>query len=52
VKSPFEVVVSALRALSAPPDGTPRTAQTIAMLGEPIYGHQSPTAGRKPAISG
>jgi uncharacterized protein (DUF1800 family) len=42
VKSPFEVVVSALRALSAPPDGTLRTAQTIATLGEPIYGHQSP----------
>jgi len=42
VKSPFEVVVSALRALSAPPDGTLRTAQTVATLGEPIYGHQSP----------
>ena len=27
VKSPFEVVVSALRALGAPPDGTLRTAQ-------------------------
>ena len=42
VKSPFEVVVSALRALGAEPDPTPRTAQTIATLGEPIYGHQAP----------
>jgi uncharacterized protein (DUF1800 family) len=42
VKSPFEVVVSALRALGAQPDGTPRTAQIIATLGEPIYGHQAP----------
>jgi hypothetical protein len=42
VKSPFEVVVSALRALGAEPDGTPRTAQVIATLGEPVYGHQAP----------
>lgn len=42
VKSPFEVVVSALRALGAQPDGTGRTAQVIATLGEPIYGHQAP----------
>ena len=42
VKSPFEVVVSALRALGAEPDGTIRTATTIATLGEPIYGHQAP----------
>jgi hypothetical protein len=34
--------VSALRALSAQPDGTLRTAQTVATLGEPIYGHQAP----------
>jgi uncharacterized protein (DUF1800 family) len=42
VKSPFEVVVSAMRALNAAPDSTPRTAQLIAYLGEPIYGHQAP----------
>jgi uncharacterized protein (DUF1800 family) len=42
VKSPFEVVVSALRALGAEPDGTPRTAQVVATLGEPVYGHQAP----------
>jgi uncharacterized protein (DUF1800 family) len=42
VKSPFEVVVSTLRALNAAPDSTPRTAQLIARLGEPIFGHQAP----------
>ncbi|MGH9422726.1 MAG: DUF1800 domain-containing protein, partial [Thermoanaerobaculia bacterium] len=42
VKSPFEVVVSAMRAMGAEPDSTPRTAQAIAYLGEPIYGHQAP----------
>jgi uncharacterized protein (DUF1800 family) len=42
VKSPFEVVVSAMRAMNAEPDSTPRTALAIAYLGEPIYGHQAP----------
>jgi len=42
VKSPFEVVVSAMRALNAPPDSSPRTAQVIAFLGQPIFGHQAP----------
>jgi uncharacterized protein (DUF1800 family) len=42
VKSPFEVVVSAVRALNARPDSTPRTAQAIAYLGEPLFGHQAP----------
>jgi uncharacterized protein (DUF1800 family) len=42
VKSPFEVVVSAMRALNAAPDSTPRTAQTIAYLGQPVFGHQAP----------
>src|SRR5688500_4162885 len=42
VKSPFEVVVSAMRALNAEPDSTPRTAQMIAYLGQPIFGHQAP----------
>lgn len=42
VKSPFEVVVSAMRALNAQPDSTPRTAQAIAYLGEPLFGHQAP----------
>ncbi|HUR00487.1 MAG TPA: DUF1800 domain-containing protein [Gemmatimonadaceae bacterium] len=42
VKSPFEVVVSAMRALNASPDTTPRTAQVIAYLGQPVFGHQAP----------
>ncbi|HMI49560.1 MAG TPA: DUF1800 domain-containing protein [Gemmatimonadaceae bacterium] len=42
VKSPFEVVVSAMRALNAAPDSTPRSAQVIAYLGQPIFGHQAP----------
>src|SRR5581483_346402 len=36
VKSPSEVVASALRAVNAAPDTTPRTAQLVARLGEPI----------------
>jgi uncharacterized protein (DUF1800 family) len=42
VKSPFEVVVSALRIMDAEADTTPRTAQLIARMGEPIFGHQAP----------
>ncbi|MCU0618962.1 MAG: DUF1800 domain-containing protein [Gemmatimonadaceae bacterium] len=42
VKSPFEVVVSAMRALGARPDTTPRAAQAVARLGQPIFGRQSP----------
>jgi uncharacterized protein (DUF1800 family) len=42
VKSPFEVVVSAMRALNAAPDSTPRVALVIAFLGQPIFGHQAP----------
>lgn len=42
VKSPFELVVSTLRAMNAAPDSTVRTAQVIARLGQPIFGHQAP----------
>lgn len=42
VKSPFELVVSALRAMNAAPDPTPRTALVVARLGQPLYGHQAP----------
>ena len=42
VKTPFEVVLSALRALDAAPDRTGRTAQVIAGLGQPIFGRQTP----------
>jgi uncharacterized protein (DUF1800 family) len=42
VKSPFELVTSAMRAMGTAPDSTPRTAQMIARLGQPLYGHQAP----------
>ncbi len=42
VKTPFQVVTSALRAVDALPDTTPRTAQLVARLGEPIFGRQTP----------
>ena len=42
VKSPFELVVSALRAINATPDMTPRTAQVVARLGQPLFLHQAP----------
>ncbi|MCC6773301.1 MAG: DUF1800 domain-containing protein [Gemmatimonadaceae bacterium] len=42
VKSPFEVVVSAARALGAQPDTTAVSALLVARLGQPIYGHQAP----------
>ncbi|MGH7719297.1 MAG: DUF1800 domain-containing protein, partial [Gemmatimonadaceae bacterium] len=42
VKSPFELVVSGMRALGARPDSTPRTAQVVARLGQPLFLHQAP----------
>ena len=42
VKSPFELVTSALRAMGARADTTPRAAQMVAFLGAPIFGHQAP----------
>jgi uncharacterized protein (DUF1800 family) len=42
VKTPFQVVASAMRAMNAQPDQTPRAAQTVAQLGQPIFGHQTP----------
>jgi hypothetical protein len=42
VKSPMRLVASALRAVDAAPDPTPRTAQIVARLGEPLYLHQAP----------
>jgi uncharacterized protein (DUF1800 family) len=42
VKTPFELVVSTLRALQAPADITLRTAQVVSRLGQPLYGHQAP----------
>jgi uncharacterized protein (DUF1800 family) len=42
VKTPFQVVASAMRAMNAMPDQTPRSVQTVAQLGQPIFGHQTP----------
>ena len=42
VKTPFEVVASGLRAMNAVPDTTPRTAQLVGRLGQPIFGRQTP----------
>jgi len=42
LKTPFELVASTLRALNAVPDATPRTAQVIAALGQPIFGKETP----------
>jgi uncharacterized protein (DUF1800 family) len=42
VKSPFELVTSALRTMNADVDATPRTARIVAQLGQPIFGRQTP----------
>lgn len=42
VKSPFEVVVSAARALGAASDTSAVSALMVGRLGQPIYGHQAP----------
>jgi len=42
VKSPFEVTVSALRALGARADTTQFSAGLVGRLGQPLYGHQAP----------
>jgi len=42
VKTPYELVASAFRATGALPDRTPRSAQIVARLGQPIFGRQTP----------
>src|SRR5213080_1769170 len=42
IKTPLEFVVSATRAVAADPDTTPRLAQVVARLGEPLYLHVAP----------
>jgi len=42
VKTPLEFVVSAMRAVVAEPDTSPRLAQVVARLGEPLYLHVAP----------
>jgi uncharacterized protein (DUF1800 family) len=42
VKTPLEFVVSALRAVNGVPDSTPRIAQRVGQLGEPLFRHATP----------
>jgi uncharacterized protein (DUF1800 family) len=42
VKTPFELVASSMRAFGAPPDTSPRAAQLVSQLGQPIYGRLTP----------
>ncbi|MDB4916825.1 MAG: hypothetical protein JWM95_4469 [Gemmatimonadetes bacterium] len=42
VKSPFELVASAFRAVGAQADTSLRSAQIVGFLGAPIWGHQAP----------
>lgn len=42
IKRPFELVISAVRALGADTNGGPGTHQWIARMGEPLYGFQTP----------
>ena len=42
VKTPLEFVASALRAVNGVPDATPRLAQRVAQLGEPLFQHATP----------
>ncbi len=43
LKTPLEFVVSAVRAIGAQPDGTPRLAQQVALLGQPLFQQSAPT---------
>jgi uncharacterized protein (DUF1800 family) len=43
IKSPFELVVSAIRAFGGDTTGSPRLAQFIARMGQPLYQYQPPT---------
>ncbi len=42
VKTPLEFVVSAVRALAIEPDTSPRLAQVVARLGQPLFLHVAP----------
>ena len=43
IKTPFELAVSAIRALGGETDGRPALHQWIARMGEPLYMYQAPT---------
>lgn len=42
VKTPFQLVASAARALDGEADATPRTMQIVTRLGQPLYGRATP----------
>src|SRR5215213_4937466 len=42
IKRPFELVISAIRALGADTNGGPATHQWMERMGEPLYGFQTP----------
>jgi len=43
IKTPFELAVSAIRALGAETDARPALLFWVARMGEPLYGYQPPT---------
>ena len=43
IKTPFELAVSAVRALGAETDGGPAFQRWVARMGEPLYMYQAPT---------
>ncbi len=43
IKSPLELGASAIRALNGNTDGSPRLAQFVAKMGQPLYRYQAPT---------
>jgi uncharacterized protein (DUF1800 family) len=43
IKSPFELAASAIRALDGNTDGSPRLAQFVAKMGQPLYQYQPPS---------
>jgi len=43
IKTPFELAVSAIRALGGDTNGGPVLHQLIQKMGEPLYGYQAPT---------
>ena len=43
IKTPFEVLTSAVRALNADTNASPAMQAMLAKMGEPLYGYQAPT---------
>jgi uncharacterized protein (DUF1800 family) len=43
IKSPLELAASAIRALDGNTDGSPRLAQVVAKMGQPLYQYMPPT---------